>query len=94
LAHIVAFDLVGDSERTHGPTWQRLVREAGFVPTRRLQSPATQRDSHARTRRKRFVHRCSVCSFTRIASRRMPGWRCADCVLAGLDGRLDVIEMA
>ena len=51
LAHIVAFDLVGDSERTHGPTWQRLVREAGFVPTRRLQSPASPRDSHAHTPR-------------------------------------------
>ena len=94
LAHIVAFDLVGESERTHGPTWQRLVREAGFVPTRRLQSPATPRDSYARTPRRRFVHRCPVCSFSRVASRRMPGWRCADCVRAGLDGHLDVTEIA
>jgi hypothetical protein len=93
LAHIVAFDLVGNSERTHGPTWQRLVREAGFVPSRRLESPANRRDGHARTPKRRFVHRCSVCGFTRIASRRNPGWRCGDCMLAGLDGRFDIFEM-
>lgn len=94
LAHIVAFDLVGKSEYPHGPTWQRLVRAAGFAPTRRLSGPAPSDDALPRIQRKRFVHRCSVCSFSRIASRRMPGWRCADCVRAGLDGLLDATEVA
>src|SRR3990172_3890508 len=36
LAHIVAFRLVGRSERPHGARWQRLIRLVGYEPVRRI----------------------------------------------------------
>ena len=94
LAHIVAFDLVGKAERVHGPTWQRLVRMAGFAPSRRLQCSPRQGSDLSQKRSRKYLHRCQVCGFARVAARRMPAWRCADCVGAGLDGRLDLTELA
>ena len=90
LAHIVAFRLVGKTEPAHGPTWQRLMRQAGYEPSIRLAAPtiapAPTRASPAR----RFRHTCTTCHFNRTAARRMPAWRCADCVAAGLDGVLNI----
>jgi predicted SprT family Zn-dependent metalloprotease len=94
LAHIVAFDRVGRSEGPHGPTWQYLVSEAGYAPQRRLPGPASLAPIKLRSTSRKYAHRCPVCSFVRVASRRMPRWRCADCVLAGLDGHLDITELA
>ena len=90
LAHLAAFRLVGTAERPHGPTWQRLVGQAGHVAMLRL--PISQGDVGSRlaTEAARFVHSCPVCQFTRVAARRMPSWRCADCAAAGLDGRLEI----
>jgi predicted SprT family Zn-dependent metalloprotease len=90
LAHLAAFRLVGRSERPHGPTWQRLVRAAGHEPTLRLPVDANDLDEHAPRQRRRFTHFCPVCQFTRTAARPMRGWRCADCIAAGLDGRLKI----
>ena len=93
LAHIVAYSLVGRSERPHGPTWQRLVTKAGYTPVVRLpESTANKcglyRQSHGPA--PRFLHGCPVCDFSRVARRPMKSWRCADCVAAGLDGLLIV----
>lgn len=89
LAHLAAFRLVGVSERPHGPTWQRLVRAAGYEPTLRLLVDATE--THGATGgRHRFMHSCPVCHFTRTAARPMRSWRCADCAAAGLEGRLEI----
>lgn len=89
LAHIVAFLLVGPSERVHGPTWKRLMGEAGHDPLVRLPvKPQTGKSTGEKVRR--YRHRCPVCQFARIAARRMPNWRCADCAAAGLDGRLEI----
>ena len=90
LAHLAAFRLVGTAERPHGPTWQRLVRQAGHVPTLRLSISQGDVGSRLATVAVRFVHSCPVCHFTRTAARRMPAWRCADCAAAGLDGRLEI----
>ena len=94
VAHVAAFQLIGRSERSHGPTWQRLVREAGYEPLLRLQMPGRAVAQTSESRKTRFSHSCPVCDFTRIASRRMSVWRCADCTTAGLDGRLVVHEVA
>ena len=90
LAHLAAFRLVGRSERPHGPTWQRLVRTAGHEPTLKLAVDANEMGERAPMQRQRFTHLCPVCQFTRTASRPMRSWRCADCVAAGLDGRLEI----
>jgi len=89
LAHIVAFLLVGPSESVHGPTWKRLMGEAGHDPVVRLPL-RLQRVKGKSEQVQRYQHRCPVCQFTRIAARRMPSWRCADCAAAGLDGRLEI----
>jgi hypothetical protein len=81
---------VGCSERPHGPTWQRLVRAAGYEPTLRLPVDANEQDERAPRQRLRFTHSCPVRHFTRTAKRRMPAWRCADCAAVGLDGQLEI----
>ena len=40
----------------------------------------------------RFLHRCPVCDFSRVAARPVRSWRCADCVAAGLGGNLVITE--
>ena len=94
LAHIVAFERVGKTERVHGQTWQRLVAIAGFAPSRRLRFSSPQTLYRHRKHGRTYVHRCQVCGFTRVARRRVLAWRCADCVAAGLDGDLVVSEQA
>jgi predicted SprT family Zn-dependent metalloprotease len=95
LAHVVAFDLVGDDEPPHGPTWANLVRAAGYAP--RLRLPVADPHGAAITPgaaiikpQAIFAHRCTICQSERTARRRVGTWRCADCVAAGLDGLLSV----
>lgn len=90
LAHVVASHRTGRTERPHGSTWQQLMLSAGHAPSLRL-SPQEDLPNGSH-RQRRFVHRCSVCGFTRIARRRMAQWRCADCVAAGLEGLLLISE--
>jgi predicted SprT family Zn-dependent metalloprotease len=92
LAHIAAHELVGRSERPHGPTWQRLVREAGQQPVIRLRVTNPAQPSVRPAARVRFLHRCLVCDFSRMAGKPMTAWRCADCVAAGLDGALTITK--
>lgn len=91
LAHVVSHERVGRAEGPHGPTWRRLVLDAGGDPSVRLA------DRNAATTKatgvpRRFLHRCPVCDFSRIARRPISAWRCADCVAAGLSGELIVTE--
>lgn len=93
LAHVVSHERVGRAEGPHGPTWRRLVLDAGGDPSVRLA------DRNATTTKangvlRRFLHRCPVCDFSRIARRPIRAWRCADCVAAGLSGELIVTEQA
>ncbi len=90
LAHLIAFFLVGRDEPAHGPTWKHLMRLAGHQPAVRLSSPAAAAAGPEAKEARRYRHRCPVCQFARVASRRMPRWRCADCAAAGLGGLLEV----
>jgi len=91
LAHIAAHDSIGRREGPHGLTWKELVRIGGFEPRLRLadgdDAPRTIVRGHSR-----FLHRCSVCDFSRVAARPIRSWRCADCVAAGLTGDLVITE--
>lgn len=91
LAHIVAYDSIGCREGPHGRTWKELVLIGGFEPRLRL----AHGDDAPRTivrRPSRFLHRCPVCDFSRVAARPIRAWRCADCVAAGLGGNLVITE--
>jgi len=93
VAHLVAHARVGRAEPPHGPTWQELVRQGGHVPALRISLLARTSESQSQApASRRFVHRCLVCSFIRVSRRRMPHWRCRDCVDAGLDGTLAIQE--
>lgn len=97
-AHIAAYHLYGRSVKPHGVEWAALVRFAGFNPVTRAHSVDAsgrvgvrqlRRSFVAITNRQRVVvHRCPVCQMERIARRIVSGWRCAECIAGGLDGRL------
>ncbi len=91
LAHIAAHDSVGHEEGPHGPTWKQLVRIGGFEPRLRL-ACGDDAPRIVDRRRSRFLHRCPICDFSRVAARPMRSWRCADCVTAGLRGDLVITE--
>jgi predicted SprT family Zn-dependent metalloprotease len=105
-AHLVAATRAGRTEGPHGEPWKNLVRLAGFVPVSNRDTDALPNRAKRRaafvhrcdvcgfTRRAAFVHRCDVCGFTRRAGRPVTRWRCADCIAAGLDGRLTIIRVA
>ncbi len=89
LAHVAVVRLGVKGERHHGPTWRRLLLAVGITPRIRLPLPGARRRPPAR----RFRHECAVCDFVRVAKRRVPAWRCADCVAAGLPGLLTITEV-
>jgi predicted SprT family Zn-dependent metalloprotease len=92
FAHVAAYQLHGRVVRAHGPEWAALVAAAGFAPKTRSSLPRSitiRRTPVARTHTQlQVVHACPVCQTTRLARRAVPAWRCAECVRAGLEGRL------
>jgi predicted SprT family Zn-dependent metalloprotease len=93
LAHLAAFRMVGSTERPHGPTWQRLVREAGHSPALRIPIGPGDTTSPAKRSGPRFRHVCPVCHFSRTAAKPFSSWRCRDCVSAGLDGHMEIVTV-
>lgn len=102
LAHTAVFLRHGTAVRAHGAQWRSLVEIAGVEATARVlagcrpwaSAPAVPAAQVAvperRTAATRYEHRCPVCQMVRIARRPVPGWRCRDCVNAGLEGRLTI----
>jgi hypothetical protein len=78
----------------HGPTWQQLMRQAGFEARRRMHAESPRVPHGTRPPHRLFQHRCPVCGFQRTSSHRVHGWRCKDCVSAGLDGHLQIVEVS
>ena len=96
-AHIAAPFRSGQRVKPHGPEWQALVRQCGYNPRVRLRVPEflaqRQKPKRSSKGRARFEHRCPVCQTSRLASRPQPRWRCADCVDAGLGGKLAITSI-
>jgi len=93
LAHAACWRSHGPMVRPHGSEWKSLMRRAGFEPRVRLPNellPESVRD-HAHSRLP-WEHRCPRCDARRSARRAMPHWRCARCVAAGADGRLQIMR--
>jgi predicted SprT family Zn-dependent metalloprotease len=89
IAHVAAYRLHGARAAAHGSEWRALVRVAGFEPrVIARESPAPRQ---RRRRRRRYEHRCEVCQSVRYGGRPVPQWRCAECVDAGLHGKLVII---
>ena len=84
----------------HGPEWRRLMALAGYPDARgahwRCHSPAGQSPRPKQQPKPRtpasiaYDHWCPVCQSSRQARRPVKAWRCAACVAAGLDGRLEI----
>jgi predicted SprT family Zn-dependent metalloprotease len=93
-AHAATYLRFGPAVRPHGPEWRQLVLQTGRTPALRLDgsSCALVWQPIRRPDRLRFHHLCPVCQNQRWARRRMTGWRCADCVAAGLPGTLVVTD--
>jgi SprT protein len=91
LAHLAVRRLHGYHRRPHGPEWSRLVRAAGFPPHAQARGMET---GPPRLRATRYLHRCEVCHARRVARRPVRRWRCAECVAAGLDGKLEIVKLA
>jgi predicted SprT family Zn-dependent metalloprotease len=94
LAHAAAVMKYGRAVRPHGPEWCRLIRMAGFEPQTRR---ATDRPRGTVPRRAptptRYEHRCAVCQAIRYAKRPVKNWRCAECIGAGLGGKLTITSV-
>ena len=92
VAHVVAVRQARASKlpipRPHGREWAALVRAAGFEP--RAHMPGRRPTGNHSTKSLTVVHTCPVCQSQRVARRRVPAWRCAECVEAGLGGELVV----
>jgi predicted SprT family Zn-dependent metalloprotease len=99
VAHVVVPLLYRGPRRPHGPEWAQLVRAAGFPSRSRAPIAANPRTRTCQTSVARYpgsrlyVHICPICHIRRVARRRVPRWRCAACVDAGLEGRLTVVVM-
>ena len=93
-AHIAAYLRFGAGLRPHGPEWASLVALAGFRPS--VQAPGGQScapGTAGQPGQFRYAHHCLVCQATRWARRPIRGWRCAECLAAGLSGEMDVIDI-
>ena len=78
--------------RADGPRrLPRRKRRPLALPQRRRPEPQQKRQPTPRTQSSfAYDHWCPVCQSSRQARRPVKAWRCAACVAAGLDGRLEI----
>ncbi len=88
--------------RPHGPEWRQLMAQAG-QPDAQATHWCRRAKREAATTRSRttqpkppttYDHWCPVCQASRAAKKPVPAWRCAACVAAGLQGRLEITPRA
>ena len=103
-AHAALAAKAAPTPAPHGPEWRELMAIAGYPQARgahwRCHSPAgksPQQEQQPKPKPRPGItcdHWCPVCQSTRQARRRVKAWRCAACVAAGLDGKLEVTRTA
>jgi predicted SprT family Zn-dependent metalloprotease len=84
----------------HGPEWRALMARAGCPKATGARwrchkeaagSPLRKHQPRPKeTRPALYDHWCPVCQSSRVGRRPVKAWRCAACVAAGLDGRLEI----
>ena len=99
LTHEAAHAALAQSEtkrsRPHGPEWRQLMAQAGQPDARatrwcRSNKPKATKPRPGNSRTRTYDHWCPVCQASRPARRAVRAWRCAACVAAGLEGRLEI----
>jgi len=108
-AHAALATATAKPVRPHGPEWQRLMTVAGSPDAKATRwCRRAKRDKTTRTNRTQpsagtqpqpkpptlYDHWCPVCHASRPAKKPVPAWRCAACVAAGLQGRLEITPRA
>ena len=84
----------------HGPEWRALMARARYPKARgprwrcHKEAPGSPRRRHQPKPKAApptpYDHWCPVCQSSRVGRRPVKAWRCATCVAAGLDGRLEI----
>ena len=94
----------------HGPEWRELMalagyknatgahwachRGAGQSPQQKQKQKPQQQPTPRTQSAFAYDHWCPVCQSSRQARRPVKAWKCAACVAAGLDGRLEITRRA
>ncbi len=86
----------------HGPEWRELMALAGYPEARGAHWRCRSLGGQSRPERPAkpeappplHDHWCPVCQSSRTGRRPVKAWRCAACVAAGLDGKLEIIRRA
>ena len=88
----------------HGPEWRALMAQAGYPKAKGARwrcykeaagSPRRKHQPRPEDARSTlYDHWCPVCQSSRAGRRPVKAWRCAACVAAGLDGRLEITRRA
>ncbi len=89
-----------EHQAPHGAQWRALMARAGYPKAKgarwRCHKNATgspRRKHHPKPKDAApilYDHWCPVCQSSRVGRRPVKAWRCAACVAAGLDGRLEI----
>ena len=83
------------AQAPHGPEWQQLMALAGYPEARGCHRP----NGHSlrpgtppkpNSPPPLYDHWCPVCQSSRTGRRPVKAWRCAACVAADLDGKLEI----
>ena len=89
-----------EHQAPHGPEWRALMARAGYPKATGArwscykEAPSSAWRKHQpKTKagpKTLYDHWCPVCQSSRVGRRPVKAWRCAACVAAGLDGRLEI----
>ena len=103
-AHAVLAMKAGPSPAPHGPGWRELMAIAGYPQATGAHWRCHNNVGHSLEQKQQpkprtqpasaYDHWCPVCQSSRQARRPVKAWRCAACVAAGLDGRLEITRRA
>jgi predicted SprT family Zn-dependent metalloprotease len=84
----------------HGSEWRALMARAGYAEAKGARwrchkeaagsPPRRHQPRPKEPRAALYDHWCPVCQSSRVGRRPVKAWRCAACVAAGLDGRLEI----
>jgi len=99
-AHAALALKAGPTRAPHGAEWRELMAVVGYPQATaanwRCHSPSGQSPRQKQPPRPKtqpataYDHWCPVCQSSRQARRPVKAWRCAACVAAGLDGKLEI----